>query len=158
MSLDTRRPITISSSRSSVLSLSECGATFTIEGGVAFLAPFLHGTEIGAYLSVCFSWLCQRPLFFVTKYDSLMLVLCPLTLSLSLPTPVFPLSLLLWYSSYRSHFCWIAVVVYFLSCVQLFCGPKDCSLSGSSVYGIFPDKNTGVDCQFLLQGIFLTQG
>lgn len=93
MSLDTRRPITISSSRSSVLSLSECGATFTIEGGVAFLAPFLHGTEIGAYLSVCFSWLCQRPLFFVTKYDSLMLVLCPLTLSLSLlPSP---LSLLL---------------------------------------------------------------
>ena len=28
---------------------------------------------------------------------------------------------------------------------------------GSSVHGIFPSKNTGVDCRFLLQGIFPTQ-
>ena len=34
----------------------------------------------------------------------------------------------------------------------------DCSPPGSSVHGIFPGKNTGVDCHFLLQGIFLTQG
>ena len=33
----------------------------------------------------------------------------------------------------------------------------DCSLPGSSVYGI-PGKNTGVGCHSLLQGIFLTQG
>ena len=31
-------------------------------------------------------------------------------------------------------------------------------LPGSSVHGIFPGKNTGVGCHFLLQGIFLTQG
>ena len=29
---------------------------------------------------------------------------------------------------------------------------------GSSVHGIFPGKNTGVGCHFLLQGIFLTEG
>ena len=27
-----------------------------------------------------------------------------------------------------------------------------------SVHGVFPGKNTGVGCPFLLQGIFLTQG
>ena len=32
-----------------------------------------------------------------------------------------------------------------------------CSLPGSSVRGLFPGKNTGVDCHFLLQGIFLMQ-
>ena len=31
-------------------------------------------------------------------------------------------------------------------------------LSGSSVNGIFPGKDTGVGCHFLLQGIFLAQG
>ena len=36
--------------------------------------------------------------------------------------------------------------------------PMDCSLSGSSVHGIFSGLNTGVGCHFLLQGIFLTQG
>ena len=34
----------------------------------------------------------------------------------------------------------------------------DCSLTGSSVHGKFSGKNTGMDCYFLLQGIFLTQG
>ena len=43
------------------------------------------------------------------------------------------------------------------SCPTLF-DPMDCSLPGSSVHGIFPGKNTGVGCHFLLQGIFLTQG
>ena len=37
------------------------------------------------------------------------------------------------------------------------CDPMDCSLPGSSVYGDFPGKNTGVGCHTLLQGIFLTQ-
>ena len=32
------------------------------------------------------------------------------------------------------------------------------SLPGSSIHGIFPGKNTGVGCHFLLQGIYLTQG
>ena len=34
----------------------------------------------------------------------------------------------------------------------------DCSLPGSSVHGDSPDKNTGVGCHALLQGIFPTQG
>ena len=37
------------------------------------------------------------------------------------------------------------------------CDPVDCSLSGSSVHGDPPGKNTGVDCHALLQGIFLTR-
>ena len=35
--------------------------------------------------------------------------------------------------------------------------PVDCSLPGSSVHGDSPGKNTGVDFQAHLQGIFLTQ-
>ena len=42
------------------------------------------------------------------------------------------------------------------SCPTL-CDPMDCSLSGSSVYGDFPVKNTGMGCHTILQGIFLTQ-
>ena len=38
------------------------------------------------------------------------------------------------------------------------CDLMDCSLPGSSVHGIFPGKNTGVGCYFLLQEIFPTQG
>ena len=34
----------------------------------------------------------------------------------------------------------------------------DCSLPGSYVLGNSPEKNTGVDCYALLQGIFPTQG
>jgi len=42
-------------------------------------------------------------------------------------------------------------------CLTL-CDPMDCSLSGSSVHGVFQAKNTAVDCHFLLQEIFPTQG
>ena len=36
--------------------------------------------------------------------------------------------------------------------VQLaLCNPMDCNLPDSSVHGIFPGKNTGVGCHFLLQ-------
>ena len=38
------------------------------------------------------------------------------------------------------------------------CNLMDCSLPGSSVHGIFPGNSTGVDCHFLLQRIFPTQG
>ena len=38
-----------------------------------------------------------------------------------------------------------------------FCNPRDCSPPGSSVHGIFPGKNTGVDCHSFLQGIFPIQ-
>ena len=44
-----------------------------------------------------------------------------------------------------------------VSCVWL-CDPMDCSPPGSSVHGDSPDKNTGVGCHAILQGIFLTQG
>ena len=40
--------------------------------------------------------------------------------------------------------------------VQL-CDPMDCRPQGSSVHGSSPDKNTGVSCHALLQGIFSTQ-
>ena len=43
------------------------------------------------------------------------------------------------------------------SCLTL-CDPMDCSPPGSSVQGDSPGKNTRVDCHFLLQGIFPTQG
>ena len=36
--------------------------------------------------------------------------------------------------------------------------PMDHSPPVSSVHGIFPDKNPGAGCHFLLQGIFLIQG
>ena len=44
-----------------------------------------------------------------------------------------------------------------LSHVLLFCDPMDCSPPGSTVHRDSPDKNTGVDCHALLQGIFPTQ-
>ena len=43
------------------------------------------------------------------------------------------------------------------SCLTL-CEPRHCNLSGSSIHGDSPGKNTGVGCHALLQGIFLTQG
>ena len=43
------------------------------------------------------------------------------------------------------------------SCPAL-CDPLDYSPPDSSVHGDFPDKNTGVGCHALLQGIFPTQG
>ena len=43
------------------------------------------------------------------------------------------------------------------SCPTL-CDTTACSLSGSSVHGSSPGKNTGVGCHTLLQGIFPTQG
>ena len=41
-------------------------------------------------------------------------------------------------------------------CLTL-CNSMDCSPPGSSIHGIFPGKNTRVDCHFFLQGIFPTQ-
>ena len=42
-------------------------------------------------------------------------------------------------------------------CLDL-CNPIDYSPSGSSVHGNFLGKNIGVECHFLLQGIFPIQG
>ena len=59
----------------------------------------------------------------------------------------------------------IIYIIEYCICVSLFtqswpilCDPMDYSPPGSSVYGIFPSKNTGVGCRFLLQQIFLAQG
>ena len=43
------------------------------------------------------------------------------------------------------------------SCLSL-CDPMDYSLSGSSVHGYSPGKDTGVGCHACFQGIFSTQG
>ena len=43
------------------------------------------------------------------------------------------------------------------SCLTV-CNPMDSSLSGTSVHGDSPGKNTGVGCHALLQGIFPIQG
>ena len=43
------------------------------------------------------------------------------------------------------------------SCLT-FCNPVDYSLRGFSVHAVFPGKNTGMGCHFLLQGIFRSQG
>ena len=50
-----------------------------------------------------------------------------------------------------------ACVLSHFSRVQL-CDPMDGSPPGSSILGDSPDKNTGVGCHALLQGIFPTQG
>ena len=42
-------------------------------------------------------------------------------------------------------------------CLILF-DPMGCNLVGSFVHGIYPGKNTGEGCHFLLQEIILTQG
>ena len=39
----------------------------------------------------------------------------------------------------------------------ILCNPMDCHPPGPSVHEIFPSKNIGLGCHFLLQGIFPTQ-
>ena len=58
------------------------------------------------------------------------------------------------YGEGHSLFCLCSVAQ---PCLTLY-DPMDCCPSGSSVHGDSPGKNTGVGCQSLLQGIFLTQG
>ena len=36
---------------------------------------------------------------------------------------------------------------------QILCNPMDYAPPSSSVHGVFPGKNSGMDCHFLLQGI-----
>ena len=43
------------------------------------------------------------------------------------------------------------------SVVSTLCNPMDYTLPGSSIHGDSPGKNTGVDCNSLLQGIFPTR-
>ena len=48
--------------------------------------------------------------------------------------------------------------VHLLQSCPIVCDPMDCGPSGSSVHLILQARNTGMDCHFLLQGIFLIQG
>ena len=56
----------------------------------------------------------------------------------------------------------IWIYFYFILCIKFklsdSCDPMECSPPDSSVHKDSPDKNSGVSCQALLQGIFLTQG
>ena len=58
--------------------------------------------------------------------------------------------------SILNYLC-VCVCVYVQSCWALR-HPVDSSPPGSTVHGIFPGKNTGLGCHFLLQEIFLTRG
>ena len=60
-------------------------------------------------------------------------------------------------SGQSNHGCNLQKSVSCQSCLTLH-DHMDCSQPGSSVHGDSLGKNTGVDCHFLLQGIFLTQG
>ena len=51
-----------------------------------------------------------------------------------------------------------AVCVKLLSHVRLSLHPMDCSPPGSSIHRDSPDKNTGIGCHALIQGIFPTHG
>ena len=53
-------------------------------------------------------------------------------------------------------YCWCCCLATKL-CLTL-CDPIDCSPPCSSIHKIFQGKNTGVDCHFLLQRIFLNHG
>ena len=68
----------------------------------------------------------------------------------------------LWLSRARgTHFRaddFVCLCVKSLQLCPTLCDPMDCNPPGFSVYGDSPDKNTGVGCCALLQGIFLTQG
>ena len=74
----------------------------------------------------------------------------------SQPLPAMPIGLSLWKSLYLRKLV-VCACLATQSCPTL-CDPIDCSLPGSSVHGIFPGKNTGVGCHYLLQEIFPNQG
>ena len=66
-------------------------------------------------------------------------------------------------SSFLNSSCFCQHSVYQMPCAQLLicvqlCHPMNLSLPGSAVHGDSSDKNTGVGCHVLLQGIFPTQG
>ena len=67
----------------------------------------------------------------------------------------------LWYKSQKYFFqiCLLRLCCAkpLQSCLPLY-NPMDCSLTGFSVHGDSPGKNTRVDCHAFLQGVFPTQG
>ena len=57
----------------------------------------------------------------------------------------------------RFHVCTLKVKVLLTQQCRTLWDPMECSSPGSSLHGIFPGKNTGVGCHFLLQGVFPIQ-
>ena len=78
------------------------------------------------------------------------------TLILCLSNPSSWLTLF-YHFSQSDPMCHAVLCLVAQSCPTL-CNFMDCSLTGSSVHGDSPCKNTGVGRHALLQGIFLTQG
>ena len=70
------------------------------------------------------------------------------------------------FCSYLLFFVWLLIAyTFYCSCCSVtelwcltLCHRMDCSLIGSSVHRIFPGKDTGVGCHFLLQENFLAHG
>ena len=60
-------------------------------------------------------------------------------------------------SDWDTYTYMLCLVAHHSSCVWP-CKPMDCSLQDSSVHEDSPDKNTGVGCHALLQGIFPARG
>ena len=67
------------------------------------------------------------------------------------PSSPFP------FGNHKFVFCVSLLCVVAQSCLTLW-DRTHCTLPGSSVHEDSPDKNTGVGCHVLLQGIFSTQG
>ena len=74
----------------------------------------------------------------------------------SLATGSYSIGQLIWIVLYADY-GGVCVCLVAQSCLTL-CDPMGCSPPGSSVHGDSPDKDTGVGCYTLLQGIFPTQG
>ena len=82
-------------------------------------------------------------------------ILCIYHILNSMETCLLHLTFEMWDHSKPSTLLWC--VLSLVLCLTL-CNSMDCSLPGSSVHGDSLGKNTRVDCHFLLQVIFPTQG
>ena len=100
--------------------------------------------------------LCQLAFHFLSSGTAVVCVCC--WLRIRNQTSLFRRTtcrLYLLFNKHLKQFLHISCAVFSHSVVS---NPMDCSLPGSFVHGDSPDRNTGVGCHFLLQGIFLTQG
>ena len=75
-----------------------------------------------------------------------------------LNSPIIYIFLHLFYYSMNGFICVYHILCSVAQSRLTLCDPMDCTWPGSSVHEDSPDKNTGVGCHALLQGIFPTQG
>ena len=121
---------------------------------------FSHQSESESEVAQSCPTLCDpmdlRPWDFTGKKTG---VVCPLLLQKTFPTQGLNLGLPYYRQTLYCLSQKVKMKVKSLSHVQLFWNPMDCSLPGPPGFAWnSPGKNTGADCQFLLQGIFRTQG